>query len=156
VQDGENYTRSGSTVTPITGFIGELTVPVTVNDGGDDSNLLNLEVTVSDRSNIAPVITGQALILSAAQGTAQVITPDDLKVTDPDSNPDDYTLTIQSGDNYTFSENTVIPGPDFTGELEVGIIISDGTDASEVFEITVNVTGRSADAPSITGQTASC
>ncbi len=150
VQDGESYSRSGSTVTPVSGFTGELTVPVIVNDGGDDSNLFNLTVTVTESPNIAPVVTGQAATLSATQGTAQVITPDDLEVTDPDSNPDDFTLTIQPGDNYTFSENTVIPGSDFTGELKVGIIVSDGTDTSEVFEITVTVTARSADAPEIT------
>jgi len=47
VQTGTNYTVSGSTVTPSAGFSGTLTVPVKVNDGGLDSNIYNLSVTVN-------------------------------------------------------------------------------------------------------------
>jgi len=47
VQDGVNYTRQGATITPVTGYLGMLTVPVRVNDGIDDSNLFGLQVKVS-------------------------------------------------------------------------------------------------------------
>ena len=77
-------------------------------------------------------------------------------MTDPDNTyPDDFTLTVQVGSDYTFSENIVIPDAGFVGTLKVGVVVSDGTDASEAFEITVSVTGAGADAPSITDQTAS-
>jgi hypothetical protein len=48
VQSGTNYTVSGATITPDAGFSGDLTVPVTVNDGVADSNVFNLTVTVGD------------------------------------------------------------------------------------------------------------
>ncbi|MGI9205504.1 MAG: hypothetical protein ACR2Q3_15930, partial [Woeseiaceae bacterium] len=33
VEDGTNYTRSGNTITPVQDFNGNLTLPVSVNDG---------------------------------------------------------------------------------------------------------------------------
>ena len=40
VQNGANYTRAGNTITPAPGFVGTLSVPVQVNDGAANSNLL--------------------------------------------------------------------------------------------------------------------
>ena len=47
VSDGANYTRSGSTVTPVANFTGTLSVAVKVNDGTADSNTFNLAVIVN-------------------------------------------------------------------------------------------------------------
>ena len=46
VQDGSNYSRSETTITPDQGFTGNLTIPVSVNDGGSDSNTYDLNVYV--------------------------------------------------------------------------------------------------------------
>jgi hypothetical protein len=61
VLPGDNYTVADRTVTPITDFIGILTVKVRVNDGESDSETFDLKITISDGpvSN-KPVITGQA------------------------------------------------------------------------------------------------
>jgi len=56
VQNGSNYTVSGTAVTPNSNYNGTLTVPVKVNDGGLDSNIWNLSVTVN-AVNDAPVNT---------------------------------------------------------------------------------------------------
>ena len=48
----------GNTLTPAPNYTGDLTVPVIVNDGTDNSNIFNLTVTVTP-VNDAPVITGQ-------------------------------------------------------------------------------------------------
>lgn len=53
VSNGANYTRSGNTVTPATGFYGTLSVPVKVNDGAADSNTLNLVMTVNPDPEVA-------------------------------------------------------------------------------------------------------
>ena len=45
--NGANYTRVGNTITPVIGFVGTLSVPVQVNDGGANSNIFNLVVTVN-------------------------------------------------------------------------------------------------------------
>ena len=47
VQNGANYTRTGATITPVSGFVGTLIVPVQVNDGAASSNVFNLIVTVN-------------------------------------------------------------------------------------------------------------
>jgi len=153
VRDGQNYSRSDATITPSAGFVGNLTVPVSVSDGIESSSPFYLTVNVDDSSNIAPEIKGQTGTLSAIRGTALTVRLEDLRVTDPDNDyPDDFTLAVQPGSDYTFSENTVIPDADFAGELKVGVVVSDGADASEAFEITVAVAAKSADAPEITGQ----
>ena len=56
VMDGTNYTRAGNTVTPDPGFTGNLSVPVKVNDGTDDSNIFNLVVSVTP-AVVDPVTT---------------------------------------------------------------------------------------------------
>ena len=46
VMDGTDYARTGNTITPDPGFLGDLAVPVYVNDGTDDSNTYTLTVSV--------------------------------------------------------------------------------------------------------------
>lgn len=54
VNDGANYTHIGNTITPALDFNGNLTVPVIVNDGTNDSNIFSLTVVVT-AVNDAPV-----------------------------------------------------------------------------------------------------
>ena len=152
VQDGTNYTRVGSTLTPAADFNGTLTVPVTVNDGTANSNIYNLSVTVT-ASNDAPVITAQAA-LTTAEETALTITLADVTVSDPDNSyPADFTLAVQNGVNYTRAGNTLTPAADFNGTLTVPVMVNDGTADSNVFTLSVSVTAVN-DPPEITGQTA--
>ncbi|QTA84768.1 hypothetical protein [Desulfonema magnum] len=151
--DGDNYTRSGATVTPVNGFVGEMTVPLTVNDGTEDSDVFQLKITVTGSDNAAPVITGQTGALSVARGTGLAITLDTLVVTDPDSDwPDDFTLTVSDGTGYTHSANTVIPLSGVTGVLTVPVTVNDGIADSDPYNLSVTVTGETANAPEITGQ----
>ncbi len=55
VNDGANYSRSGSVISPVADYNGELTVPVRVFDGSNFSNLFQLIVTVRPR-NDAPFV----------------------------------------------------------------------------------------------------
>jgi hypothetical protein len=48
---GGNYTVSENIITPSNGFVGEINVPVSVNDGMDESNIRNVSVSVNDNSN---------------------------------------------------------------------------------------------------------
>ena len=57
VGDGENYTRTNMTITPIANFNGQLTVPVRVFDGVSFSNLFSLIVDVLPQ-NDAPFAVG--------------------------------------------------------------------------------------------------
>jgi gliding motility-associated-like protein len=151
---GNNYTFTDQTVTPAPAFTGLLIVPVVVNDGVDDSNTFNLQISVAKKQNIAPSITGQAALTT---DQAQPITIEfaDLTVTDPDNPyPTGFTMTLMAGTGYTITGNTVNPASDFTGTLSVPVVVNDGTDDSNTFslQITVNAAAPVNTAPTITGQ----
>src|ERR1700741_884491 len=59
--DGNNYSHNGNTITPSAGFEGDLYVPVTVNDGEEDSEEFDFKITVIG-PNDPPVITAQQSI----------------------------------------------------------------------------------------------
>ena len=139
VRAGVNYTLLGNTITPVLNFNGDLSVPVTVNDGDNDSNVFNVVVTVTP-VNDPPVITSP-VILNTPEDTSLVVSITDLEfvVFDPDNLfPDDFTLVLQSGLNYTVADNTITPNANFNGALSVPATISDLV-SSTPFVLTVNV-----------------
>lgn len=152
VAAGTNYTVSGQTITPAANYFGALTVPVTVNDGKINSDSYNLSVSVIEY-NTVPVITGQ-LALNTAEDTDITILLTDLTVLDNDNNyPTDFSLTLYSGSNYTFSGTTVTPATDFSGDITIPITVHDGTDSSASFNLIVTVNSVN-DKPNITDQVA--
>ena len=148
---GNNYSVKGQTVTPDPTFVGTLLVPVTVDDGKDESEKYNLEIKVVRPPNIPPVIVGQQT-LSTNEDQSITIQLPNLQVIDPDNNyPKDFTLKIYAGDNYTFSGNTITPSANYNGTLSVIISVNDGTDESATFPLQVTIRPVN-DAPVITGQ----
>ncbi|MGI9235090.1 MAG: FG-GAP-like repeat-containing protein, partial [Woeseiaceae bacterium] len=104
-----------------------------------------------DAVNDAPVIESQLLPLTTSEETSLLITLSDLVVTDVDSDPATFVLAVQDGTNYTRLDNTITPDVNFEGDLAVPVTVSDGEDTSDVFVLTVSVTGIN-DAPTIIGQ----
>lgn len=152
VLPGSNYRVSGTTVTPASGFSGELTVGVTVNDGEAESAVFNFKITVFP-PNVAPVITGQVAV-STNEETALTIALAHLKVTDPDDKyPDNFTLKVFSGSNYSVNGNTITPITNYTGTLQVGVQVNDGEANSNTYNLQVTVVPVN-DPPEITGQVA--
>ncbi len=138
VQDGVNYTHAGNTITPVLDFNGVLTVPVTVSDGTDISPVFNVVVTVT-AVNDQPVITGQ-VSLSTPEDTSLTILITDLTILDPDNLfPDDFTLLLLDGVNYTHAGNTITPDINFNGPLSVPATVNDGLLTSAQFILTVDV-----------------
>ena len=91
---GKNYTLNGNTITPSPNFSGNLKVPVTVNDGQNESNRFELKIDVIKNQNVAPKITGQSP-LSVNEGASITIELSHLQVTDPDNNyPNGFTLKL--------------------------------------------------------------
>lgn len=151
VQDGENYSVTGHTITPDPGFSGTLTVLVVVNDSEANSEAFPFKISVTP--NAPPVITGQNP-LSTSEETPIPISLSDIQVDDPDNDyPTGFTFRLSAGDNYTVEENNVIPAVDFVGTLNVPIIVNDGINDSEPFSLAITVTNVN-DAPVITGHTA--
>lgn len=139
VHNGNNYSVSGTQVTPQQGFSGSLSVNVSVNDGSVDSDVYALPVTVN-AVNRVPVINGQAT-LQVNEDERIAIQLSHLTVTDDDSNyPQGFTLSIGAGPNYTFANNTVSPSPDFFGRLSIPVTVNDGTNTSKPFNLMVTVT----------------
>lgn len=99
-------------------------------------------------ANAAPVISSQSPNpLITSEETALSIALADLIVTDPDNTfPDDFTLTVQDGDNYDRVDDTITPALDFNGTLAVQVKVNDGQADSNVFNLSVSVTAIN-DAP---------
>lgn len=133
------------TYTPNLNFNGLDSFTYTVTDGRGGADTATVSIMVS-AVNDTPVITGQSA-LSTAEETSLAVTLADLTVTDPDNVfPVDFALTVQEGADYSRSGNTITPATDFNGTLTVPVTVSDGTDDSGVFNLSVTVTGVN-DAP---------
>ncbi|MBN1789682.1 MAG: tandem-95 repeat protein [Bacteroidales bacterium] len=138
VQNGANYTVSGTTITPASGFNGDLTVPVYVNDGDVNSNTFNLTVTVTG-VNDPPVITGQ-VPLNVNEDQSLTLVVGNFTITDIDNPSGPFTLTVQNGSNYNHSGNTITPVLNYNGPLTVPVTVSDPVGAvSGVFNASVTV-----------------
>lgn len=149
VMQGENYAVTNTTVTPDAGFTGTLTVPVKVNDGKFDSNVFDLTISVT---NEKPVITDHVAI-AFKEGSSFRLLLTHLTVVDPDNSyPNDFTLTVYGGNNYTFSGTTVTPQGRFSGTLSVLVSVSDGETESDKFVVKMDV--RKNIVPAIKSQTA--
>ena len=145
---------NGNTVTPSPNFSGNLKVPVTVNDGQNESNRFELKIEVIKKQNVAPKITGQSP-LSVNEGASITIELSHLQVTDPDNTyPNGFTLKLFTGNNYSLNGNTVTPSPNFSGNLKVPVTVNDGQNESNRFELKIDVIKKQNVAPKITGQVA--
>jgi gliding motility-associated-like protein len=150
VLHGHNYAVSGNAVTPDKGFSGLLTVPVIVTDQQANSQQFSVSMIVSS-DNEEPVITGQSP-LSTTEDTGLTVTLNDLSVTDPDNSyPAGFSLRLSDGSNYSISGDMIIPSQNFSGTLQVPVVVNDGSDDSDPFILQVAVTAVN-DAPVITGQ----
>src|SRR5690606_7759554 len=126
---------NANTITPATGFVGTLSVPVVVNDGTNNSNTFSLQITVTPAPvvNTPPTIAAQAS-LSIQENQSITIGFEDLTVTDPDNTyPVGFTLTLSPGTNYTINANTITPTTGFSGILSVPVVVNDGIDNSNSF-----------------------
>lgn len=142
VKTGDNYTLEGTTVTPTQDFSGTLMVPLVVSDGIEESEEYTAEIRVisDEERNAEPVIDGLNTSFAIAKGESLTITLSDLNVTDEDHDyPNDHTLMVNAGANYTVDGNTVTPAQDFIGTLTVPLVVSDGIENSEPFNANVEV-----------------
>jgi hypothetical protein len=105
------------------------------------------------QGNNVPNITGQT-VLSTNEDTSLTLTLDDLIVTDSDNSfPADFTLTVNSGSNYSVSGQTITPINDYVGSLTVPVTVNDGADTSNIFNVAVTVNSINDD-PVISGTSA--
>lgn len=127
LEAGTSYTVAGPILTPVDGFIGELTVPVKVMDGDVESNTYNLSVTVT-QVNYPPVITSVPVI-SGKTGQEYVY---QMAATDPD--PGDV-LSYSASEkplwlnvNPTTGLVSGTPSSEDAESFSVTLLVSDGSD----------------------------
>jgi len=122
------------------------------SDGAASTTSSTWSFTTEPPANVPPTITGQNP-LATNEDTSLDITLADLTVTDPDNTyPNGFSLAVQTGANYTVAGSTITPALNFNGALTVPVIVNDGTDNSNVFNLTVNVNPVN-DVPTTTGIT---
>jgi hypothetical protein len=138
------------TLSPVQNWNGTVNIFVSVSDGElDDSGNFVLTVTPV---NDTPVIDSTT-VLTTLEETPLEITLGNLLVTDVDNvYPDDFTLTVLEGENYTAAGTTITPVLDFFGELIVPVYIDDGGieySQSDTFDLFIEVINVN-DAPVLT------
>jgi gliding motility-associated-like protein len=138
IYEGPNHIFNETTITPSADFSGALTVPVSVNDGQAESNKYNLKIDIKKAVNVAPVITGQQTA-TVKEDEQFVLKLSHITVTDTDDSPDNFTLKIFPGTNYSVDGFTISPSKNFSGLLLVPIRVSDGKSDSEPFDFRLNV-----------------
>jgi hypothetical protein len=95
---------------------------------------------------VAPFIDSQKTI-SLSEDSSTQIDLNDINVSDADSDyPEDFTLSIQNGDNYSINQHTLTPNTHFNGMLRVLVVVNDGELDSNLFALQVQVTAVN-DAP---------
>jgi gliding motility-associated-like protein len=128
-----------------------LKVPVSVNDGQNESKKFDLKVDVQKAQSSPPQITGQKA-LTMTEDEALAISLTDLTVVDTDNTyPQGFTLKISNGPHYSVSGTTIIPEKDYSGTLSVTLRVNDGKNDSAPFKLQITVSPVN-DAPLITGQ----
>lgn len=140
LQAGGNYQIAGSTVTPAANFFGELSVPVSVNDGVADSNVFTLRITV-DPVNDPPVTAADRVSVNGNSSTNMI----DVLANDSDIDSSNLTLTnfsYSGGGTVSIIDNQLAytPPADFSGseDIEYTVVDSSGASASGVATVTVS------------------
>ncbi|WP_083925224.1 T9SS type A sorting domain-containing protein [Flexithrix dorotheae] len=78
--------------------------------------------------------------LFSEDGEAINLSLNDFIVTDyDDSFPEDFTLKILEGDNYTAEDSTILPNSNFSGTIVVPVVISDSKGESDTVHVKVEV-----------------
>jgi hypothetical protein len=137
VMPGENYSVSGAAIRPAPDYNGQLRVTVMLEEGAGKSDpfVLNVDVIpVNDAPSIIEV-TG----LSMESNSTLTILRENVTIADVDTDPVSLTVSVLAGDDYTVSGLTITPKGNFVGTLQVGVQVSDGVVASEIFYTSIDV-----------------
>jgi hypothetical protein len=147
IDAGAHYQVNGQVITPNADYVGELVVPVRVNDGEFTSNTFNLVINVLN-VNDAPTITAQVAISTLEE---QPVTLSTAMLTILDVDSSTFTLSVLPANNYSVMGTTILPAENFYGELRVPVQVSDGEASSPIFYLNVQVQATN-DAPVIQSQ----
>lgn len=136
IAEGVNYTVSGTTIIPAAGFVGVLSVPFSVFDGRDVSNVITKTIRVKlANTNAVPFVAGARLTLEKNR-TLTLTAP---LVNATDSDDDGLRILPNDGTNYSVHKETIIPVDGFVGVLMVPLRATDGIDTSSYANVEIVV-----------------
>jgi hypothetical protein len=142
-EQGKNIAIDESGNTYVTGFYRS-----NIIFGKAETNETNLSIdgfndifiSKFQRSNDTPQINAYNGVTFIQKNETVEITLTDLNITDIDNSfPNDFTLVVFEGENYTVTSNSVTPALDFIGTIDVLILVNDGEFDSEEFMISFEV-----------------
>lgn len=100
-----------------------------INNGAFSiSKALNVSDISIIEQPVLSLVQGDSITLNTAQFTYKCQPAD--------------TFTIQAGDNYTVSDQTITPSSDFVGELQVAVVANKETVSSGTFVVTITVEAK--------------
>ena len=116
------------------------------HDGDSRSREAKVKIQITQGDPVPPDIVGQREVTVPEDQSLQ-IRLEDLLVVDPDDDyPEDFTLEVEDGENYTRNGRTITPFANFNGQLIVAVRVHDGTHFSNWFDLRVDVLPQN-DAP---------
>lgn len=92
----------------------------------------------ADSDNDAPVITA-AQTITSYEDNHITISIDQLTIEDDNNTPDEMILSVLAGNNYTVSNQTVIPTANYFGTLNINVQVNDGIADSNIFVMTAEI-----------------
>lgn len=101
--------------------------------------------------NMLPTIKSVEILDSIPEDSIISLKLIDLIIEDDNLFPDDFNITIGNGDNYSLSNDTIMPNKDFYGEISIPIKVYDGYDMSDVYNYKLKIYPVN-DAPVILGE----
>ena len=147
IKPSANYTVSGSTITPVQDYDGTLEVNVTVSDTELESDVF-VVTAYFEPINDPPYINGNTPI-SMLEDSSYTLELSDFDIYEPDNTPDQLTLYVLGGSNYTVDGTRVIPFENYFGNLTVDIRVQDLSSSSNIYSCNISVEDVN-DAPVIT------
>ncbi|PIE77782.1 MAG: hypothetical protein CSA15_10835, partial [Candidatus Delongbacteria bacterium] len=125
VSDGANYTVSDNTITPSENYTGQLTVPVTVNDGTDDSDSFNVIIVVTavdDEIVVNSILPPAGSTITITEEESKIFSIDAF---DPDGNSLSYSWKLDGNEVSTDSIYTYVADYTSAGEYTVTLTVTD-------------------------------
>ncbi|BBN83625.1 hypothetical protein PA25_36100 [Pseudoalteromonas sp. A25] len=123
---------------PYFDFDGSDVIDYVIKDSAGATASAKVLITVLKENKTAPEITAQQPLVMD-EDTSFTLDIEHITYIDRDSLPEDITLEVTQGQNYTFDGLTITPITNFNGELIIPITLFDGKHLSSTFELKITV-----------------
>ena len=119
----------------------DISISVVDNSEGEAESFIEYFYIATSPVNDAPAIDSYTGPMALEEDGSLVFSANNFAVSDPDNSPIDFSVTVMTGENYSVSSDsvTVLPAPDYNGDLSVGVKVSDG-DKSDMAMVSLSVT----------------